>query len=137
MASASPHFVRGKLFQVEEGEEREGKRFCQSTKGTLVHRSDFADEPLRVEQARLREVGNRFTIIDLPEREVVAADARVPDQGELLGAFFLRGIWHIDAHFNPNDHKASLRIDQLFFSFVTRPSPYSHFACPLASRFIA
>jgi SOS response associated peptidase (SRAP) len=35
----------------------------------------------------------------------------------------------------PEDHKASLRIDQLFFSFVTRSSPYSHFACPRASRF--
>ena len=45
---------------------------------------------------------------------------------------FLRGIWHIDAHFNPNDHKASLCINQLFFSFVTGPSPYSHFACSLA-----
>ena len=56
---------------------------------------------------------------------------------EIIWHIFVRGIWHIDAHFNPNDHKASLRIDQLFFSFVTRPSPYSHFACPLASRFIA
>ena len=39
----------------------------------------------------------------------------------IIGRIFLRGIWHIDAHFNPNDHKASLRIDQLFSLLLLAP----------------
>jgi hypothetical protein len=39
----------------------------------------------------------------------------------IIGRIFLRGIWHIDAHFNPNDHKAYLRIDQLFSLLLLAP----------------
>jgi hypothetical protein len=74
--------LRGKLFQVEEWEEREGERLCEPAEGALVDRSDFADEPLRVEEARLREVRHGLPIVDLPEREVEAANTGMPDEGD-------------------------------------------------------
>src|SRR5947207_1021573 len=52
--------TRGKLFQGQGWEQRQHERLREFAERALVHRSNFADEPLRVEQARLREVGNRF-----------------------------------------------------------------------------
>jgi hypothetical protein len=57
----------------------------------FIHRSNFADEPLRVEQARLRKVRNGFAIVYLSEREGVAANARMADQRDAEERFGVEG----------------------------------------------
>jgi len=41
--------LRGKLFEGQEGEQRQGERLRELAECALVHRSNFADEPLRIE----------------------------------------------------------------------------------------
>jgi hypothetical protein len=72
--------TRGKLLQGQEREQRHRERLCELMKCALIHRSDFADQSFRVKQARLRKVRDGFAVINFPEREIVAADARMPNK---------------------------------------------------------
>jgi hypothetical protein len=74
--------TRGKLFDAQLREQGERQRARELAEGALVERAHFAQQPLGVMEAGLREVGDGLAILDLAEREVEAAGARPTGEGD-------------------------------------------------------